>query len=90
MLAGAVALEPRNVSSTTSVTRPRSVSGTSQRSTSARASMRLSSACGSGKRRIVRDGCRSAIPSSAARAGSLHPCGTQAICVITDARMLGA
>ena len=44
MLAGAAARDPRSVSSTTSVTRPRSVSGTSHRSTSARASMRLSSA----------------------------------------------
>ena len=90
MLAGAFDLEPRSVSSTTSVTRPRSVSGTSHRSTSARASMRLSSAFGSGKRRIVRDGCCSAMPSSAARAGSLHPYGTHAMCVITDVRMLGA
>ncbi len=73
MLAGAFAREPRSVSSTTSVTRPRSVSGTSHRSTSARASIRLSSAFGSGKRRIVREGCSSAIPASAARACSLHP-----------------
>ena len=73
MLAGAFARAPRSVSSTTSVTRPRSVSGTSHRSTSARASIRLSSAFGSGKRTIVREGCSSAIPASAARACSLHP-----------------
>ena len=90
MLAGAFARSPRSVSSTTSVTMPRSVPGTSQRSTEARASIRLSSAFGSGKRRIVRDGCRSAIPSSAARACSRQPCGTHAMCVITDVRICGA
>ncbi len=66
------------------------MSGTSQRSTSARASIRLSSAPGSGKRRIVRDGCRSAIPSSASRAGFTHLFGTHAMWVITEVRMLAA
>ena len=89
-LAGAFARSPRSVSSIVSVTIPRPVSGTSQRSTDARASMRLSPAFGSGKRRIVRDGCRSAIPSSAARACSRQPCGTHAMCVITDVRIDGA
>ncbi len=39
---------------------------------------------------IVRDGWRSAIPSSAARACSRQPCGTHAMCVITDVRIDGA
>ena len=90
MLAGAAARRPSNVSSTTSVTIARSVPGTCQPSTRARASSRLSAASGSGKRRIVRDGCRSPIPASAARAASTQPAGTQATCVITEARMLGA
>ena len=37
----------------------------------------------------MRDGWRSAMPASAARACSRHSSGTQAMCVITDVRMFG-